>query len=359
MKIFLLLLLLALGGLTLVSTSCTANCAADQICSIDKCECNSTYYSVKALPPPPVIQCIHGYVHLYLLKCQLEKSKYNSLNVHLNDPTCVGTEEVLDGIARVAFHRHLASGDCGNTLVVTNSHIIYSNVLHISPKGTGKIITRNNISISFSCSFPLNLTASLNITLNPKLGTTQIIEPETNALLTVIMTAYTDPEFVTMVTDGTPLTVEQFIYISVLIPHLEAERFSTKVLNIYASANQNGSLPIYILSGGCPYPEVDYNIVSTIKNGYGNEARFRMKVFQIYGFNSVHLFADVTICETNCSSECEDSKSRQDRQEGNVVTVRVLDLFAEEIIDSGAFKYFSLSWTLSSLLMSLLFVKLL
>ncbi|KAM4701962.1 uncharacterized protein O3C94_002875 [Discoglossus pictus] len=353
-----LLPLLAVCSLTSVFAVCPT-CAGDEICNntTDTCDCNKTMYTVGVNPPSPIIECVGGNLNLYILKCQLERNRYNSFDVHLNDPTCLGKYETVNNTAQVAFHEQLKTGSCGFSVNETDSLIIYSNTLHISAK-VSNILSRNNVSMNFSCVFPRNITTNLNVTLKPKVGITQLTVPETNAVMTVVMAVYTDPEFTEIVTSDTVLTVEQTVYVSVLIPPLEAGAFSVKVLRLYASGTDNPSVPpVYLVTDGCPNPELDFNLVSVIKNGINNEARFTMNVFQISGYDIVNLFADVTVCEGNCTASCS-SRSSKDSQGQNVATVSVDNLYAEPKIDSGAFDRFSMPWILSSLLMSLLFVKL-
>ncbi|XP_053562944.1 uromodulin-like [Bombina bombina] len=359
MKLY-LFLLLTFCCLISVFAECPT-CADDQTCnnSTEKCDCIKSLYNVTANPPTPIIECTSGKLNLYVSKCQLEVNHYMSSNVHLNNMSCVGMDDIKNTTAQVAFHLELKNGECGTNVEVKNDLIIYSNTLYISAKQSGLIVSRNNVTINFSCVFPQNSTVSSNVTLKPKLGTTQLVSPEGNAVFTIAMAVYTDNQFTKMVTSDTVLKVEDDVYVSVLIPSLDAEEFAVKVLRLYATGtNDPASSPIYLIVDGCPNADLDANIFTIIKNGMTNEARFIMKVFKISGYDTVNLFADVTICENNCTSDCSGGKSNQEKQAQNIATVRVDELIAEPRLDSGALDRFSMPWTLSSLLMSLLFIKL-
>ncbi|XP_053562950.1 uromodulin-like [Bombina bombina] len=356
-----LLLFLTLCGMITASYSCTSDsdCSIDQTCgaSTSTCSCNTTYYKRQDFPPSPNFECTANTLFVDILKCQLEKSSYLSTNVHLNNESCIGEDQIFNNsTAKLIFRRPLKEGDCGTILKVNNSFITYSNTLYISAKASN-IVSKNNVTISLSCSFPVNITAALNVSLNPKLGFSQIIVPEMNAVLSVSMEVNINPEFTILVNDQTVLKVEDPLYVSVKIPYLDADFFSVSVVNIYASPLPSGVSPVYIFTDSCPIPDYD-GLVTVVRNGFGTEARFILKVFKISGYDTLSLFADVKICNGTCPKDCSSRSSGQAREGGNIATVKVPDLSAERIDYSGAFERFSMSWTLSSLLMSLLFLKL-
>ncbi|KAM8977292.1 uncharacterized protein RCH25_042705 [Pelodytes ibericus] len=300
------------------------NCASDEISNsaTSTCDCNSNNYTSSATPPAPVIQCNDGYLNLYISKCQLEKSKFNSSNLYLNDNTCSGTPETVNGTSEIAFHPLLKTGACGNTVQTNGTHVTYSNTLFINPK-VATIVSRSKFNVSFSCSFPLNFTVALNVTLKPIIGTTQLVVPQANAVFTVNMMAFTDDQFSKPLTASSILYVEDTIYLSVSIPNLAADSFALKVLRIFASPTDDVTGPLYdLLSGGCPDQTVGAGLVSVIENGETAESRFKMNVFQIADSLIVNIYAVVTICEGTCIPVCTGAKSADVSE--NVATVSVL-----------------------------------
>ncbi|XP_075054211.1 uromodulin-like [Mixophyes fleayi] len=300
---------------------------------------------------------------IYISKCQLEKSQFSSSNLALIDNTgadCVGADYLVDGEVKVTFRDPMSIGKCGNNITINSTHVIFSNILHIYPNKS-KIITRNNATAELSCAYPLIFPVQLNVTLKPILSTTELSVPGAVGVMTATMAAYTDSTFTTSVTADTVLYVEGTVYISVSIPNLEANTFSIKVIKIYAgpggtAAGVGENYTLTTGSDGCPDPSYGVDLITVIHNGDSAEARFSMKVFQITGYDSVNIYADVTICNATCVSSCS-VRSDDSFTYGNVARIGV-ELFAADTSFSGAIDRFSMSWTLFSLILSLLFVKL-
>ncbi|XP_075460073.1 pancreatic secretory granule membrane major glycoprotein GP2-like isoform X1 [Ascaphus truei] len=314
MKGFLSLLLLALCSFTaaqvLTDIACSPTCAPDQICNTDICKCDLALYTATAAPPTPAVDCTGGSMNLYISICQLEKSEYNSSTLHLTgtEAGCTRAVQNLNDKAQVTFSAPLSTGACGNTVVVNGSHVVYSNKLNVESQvlqySSFSIIPKNDVSMSVSCAFPLNMSVALNVSLNPLISVTQLTVPEVEEVFTVTMEAYRNPDFTDPITADAspPLTVEQEVYISVVIPALEANTYAVKVINIFATPTSDPSSPerFLLVEGGCPI----LNLVSVVGNGLTNEARFSMRVFQISGYSSVFLHADVKMCEGTCPTTC-------------------------------------------------------
>uniref|UniRef100_A0A8C5P7A1 ZP domain-containing protein n=1 Tax=Leptobrachium leishanense TaxID=445787 RepID=A0A8C5P7A1_9ANUR len=354
MKVF-LTLIFALCGLVPV-LNVLGQCATDEYGPA--CDCNTTLYTSQAKPPIPVIDCSGGNMKISVSKCQLEKSNFNTSNLHLIDPTCTGKRAIVNGLSNTVVTNPLRNGVCGNSIRTNGSHVTYSNTLYINPK-INPIIAANYFNASVSCSYPLNATVVLNSTLNPVLGVTEIAVPGGNGNVTVNMAAYEFAEFVQPLSEQSVVKVEDTIYISVNAPELDAGSFSVQVTRIFATSPLSPGIQYDLLTGGCPAAGVGEGLLSVIRNGNGTESRFAMKVFQITGSATVDLFAVLTLCNNRCVQTCPISTGRSGESTGDTATVSV-GLTAEDKADysSGTFNRFSLPFTMSSLLLSILFVKL-
>ncbi|OCT94448.1 uromodulin [Xenopus laevis] len=302
MKLFLLLLLCSLFS---ASATCPP-CAKDQVCNniTNSCDCNTSMYTESAIPPKLFIDCLGGDINIYIKKCQLEKNQYGTDNLHLNNISCLGSEEILNDVSYMAFLHLTKNGKCGNKLMVNSSHLTYSNTLFITAQSTS-ILERNDIAVNVSCSYPLNMNTTSNISFKPVLGTTQLLIPGSNDVMTVTMAIYKDSSFTDIITSDTLLLSEQYVYVSVLMPQLDT--FSLKVFKLYASVNPDNTVgPIYnLLENGCPNLSLSDNTLNPIQNGIGTEARFKMKLMMFNAFSSYYLFAEVTICNKTCIQNCE------------------------------------------------------
>ncbi|KAG8588734.1 hypothetical protein GDO81_006079 [Engystomops pustulosus] len=330
-------------------------CASDEYCDAStNCSCNSTLYSNIGKTPEPKIDCSGGTMNVFISKCWLEKNGYNSTNITLTNNTCVAAREIVNDTALMTLHRSLAPGDCGNTLYVNSSHVIYSNHLYIHAK-TSPIQTRNDVNLSISCVYPLNSTITLNVTLKPVIGTTVINIPDTQTTLPVNMVVYKDNIFSTLLSVDDPLYVDSTVYLSVYIPDINVDTFKIKVLRIYASPAENG--PTFdLLKDGCPTTGLTANLLSVANNGNSSESRFLMKVFQITGYKTLNITAELQICTQNCQIDCS-TQSKSASSQGNTGFVSVL-LTADELYENSSANTFSLTWTLSSVLLALILEKL-
>ncbi|XP_078540144.1 pancreatic secretory granule membrane major glycoprotein GP2-like [Lissotriton helveticus] len=295
----------------------SATCATDEYFdnTANTCLCNLTMYTSSASPPPPTVQCLSGSMRLRVSKCQLEKSKFDSANLHLLDPTCTGVR-VVEGAspAQVVVSTLTSSTVCGNKLTFNGTHIFYSNNLTIPAKvGSSGLVSRNNVSYAFSCSYPLNIPVSLVTTLNVSMGVTIIPLPGGAGAVTVFMVAYTDSSFTIPYTDATmTVNVQDPLYVSVSIPDLDATRFSVLVTRLYATgtSDPNAAQSYDIITNKCPSAQLGF-LLTVVLNGINTEARFKIDAFKITGSDSVYLHAVVEICTSNpCNQTCGSSSSR-------------------------------------------------
>ncbi|XP_041439813.1 uromodulin [Xenopus laevis] len=354
-----LLFLLALFGISSrsVSADCS-NCASDQNCdaTANSCICNKTMYSTIGKPPTPVIQCSNTMI-LSMPKCQLERDRYNSTSLHLMDSACHLHDETVDNLAQMVYNWTLKNGECGNSIIVNSTHVTYANQLFVYAQNS-IITSRNNATVNFSCTYPLNMSTSLNFPLKTVFGSAEISIPGGEGKLSIIMSVYTDAAFSQHVTADTQLTVDQPVYVSVWMPSLQS--FSVKVTNIYATETSDSSVgtKVYLLQNGCKPDGVGADIMSTLQNGNNTESRFLMKVFKFTTTSSVYLFADVTICDGTCIPVCS-SRSAVVNRAAETQTLGVYlessDTFSGA---TTAFSCFSSLWTLNSIFFSVLLSKL-
>ncbi|XP_066429346.1 pancreatic secretory granule membrane major glycoprotein GP2-like [Eleutherodactylus coqui] len=327
------------------------------------CNCDLTKYNSSVTPPRPTIYCENEKMTLYISKCQLAKSLFNTSNLSLINNTgaeCASKEYLVDGEIQEGFHNPMSFMKCGNNLTINSTHVIYSNILYIYAEER-TIINRNNYSMNVSCVYPLNYPVALNITLKPKTVTTGLSIPGVSGEMQITMGVFTESSFTNVVTDSTTLYVEDTVYIRVWMPALEADTFAIKVIRLYATPGGTGpesGLVFNLTSGpdGCPNPEYGDGLITVLQNGNSSEARFAMKVFKITDQDYVKLYADTTICTSSCVVNCNQRLLRAQTPE-NVASMSV-ELAAEDSSFSGAANLgFSLSWIFVSLISSLLFGK--
>lgn len=356
-------------GLALAfSILCTASaqsppCATDEYLNTttNTCMCNLTMYTSAASPPKPTVQCLSGQMKLSESRCQLEKSKFDSAKLHLIDPNCKGVR-VVDGTALIVVATNTSSQLCGNKLTFNSTHVFYSNNLTIpamvAPSG---LIARNNFTYAFSCSYPLNIPVSLATTLNVTMGLIDILLPGGAGSVTVLMIAYTDSTFDVPYTQTTTVNVQDPLYVSVSIPDLDASRFSVRVTRLYATgiSDPNADQQYDIITDGCPSAQLG-DLLTTVVNGRNTEARFVVQAFQITNMDSLYLHAKVEICLSNpCNETCGSSRSGRIASPSSLLTGGPFQADNLDGFANGASSRFSWIWTVNSLLLSLLGLRLL
>nr|DBA16437.1 TPA: hypothetical protein GDO54_003829 [Pyxicephalus adspersus] len=292
------------GSSYTASVSCGNDiCADDEYCdsSGTACQCNSAIYTYTGNRPSPTVHCSGGILNIFVPKCWLEKNGYNTSNIRLRSADCLATRKIVNNTAQMTFHRPLAIDDCNNIVDMNYTHIMNLNTLYIFAN-VFPIQTRKDFSLNVSCAYSLRMSVQLIITLKPVTSITSVYSPETNANFQVIMTAFTDNAFSVPISDDVQLHLGDNIYISVFIPDLNSN-FKLKVERIYASPGESDNPQYNLLVAGCP----EVNFLTSHSNEDGTESRFSMKVFQITGFNSVKLSAEVAICTDNCVPKCNTS----------------------------------------------------
>ncbi|XP_069478921.1 uromodulin-like [Ambystoma mexicanum] len=341
-------------------------CAADEVLNAtsNTCSCNLALYTSKASPPTPIVQCLSGQMKISEGKCQLERSGFNSENLHLRDPTCKGIDVIdVNANATVVVATNTTSTLCGNTMTANTTHVTYSNQLLIPARvSQSGLVLRQNYTYNVSCSYPLNMSVDLATALKPVLGAADIQLPGGLGTVIAMMAAYTDSAFaVPYIESSQPLNVEDPLYVSVIIPDLDAASFSLAVTRLYATSinDPNAALQYDIITNGCHSADLG-DLLTIRNNGNSNEARFEIKVFKITGSDFLYMFADLAICRGQCIPGCNGAGrigKSGDSSTGQVGTGPFEGMKSDPT--SGASDRFSWTWTVNSLLLSLLGLRLL
>ncbi|XP_073459754.1 pancreatic secretory granule membrane major glycoprotein GP2-like [Aquarana catesbeiana] len=364
MKTTLLLSVLCAVMAVAASQTCgSVTCATDEICNniTNTCQCNSTFYTfTPGSLPSPNLTCTGAKFNIQVSKCWLEKNGYNTSDIRLNSTNseCVAVNQSVNGISEMILQRPLITSDCNTVPVMNATHVMYTNQLYIFGK-TDPIRITNDVVMNISCSYPLNINVTLNVTLHPIIGTTVINGPTGNASYAALMMAFKDNTYTTALSDSDTLIVEDTIYLSVRVPDLDANTFKLKVVNIYASPTSSSDQKYYLLQNGCPSSQISSDQLTVDSNGVGTESRFPMKVFQITSSNTVYLYADLALCSSDCNSTC----SPQSKSDGSPDIAGRVSIFLDAsdtyyYLDNSSARGFSMPWTLSALIFSCILVKL-
>ncbi|XP_078540139.1 pancreatic secretory granule membrane major glycoprotein GP2-like isoform X2 [Lissotriton helveticus] len=174
-------------------------CASDEICNnaTSTCDCDLSLYTRSAVPPTPRLECLSGNMSLTISRCQLEKDHYDYSGLHLWDSSCRGVADITNSNATIIVRSELMANACGNQVSVNGSHVIFSNVLIIPGRVLRSgIVTRNNVTFSFSCAYHTTTLAALGTPVHVTPLPKEVSVPDVAGDLEPEMKLFKDKEFV-------------------------------------------------------------------------------------------------------------------------------------------------------------------
>ncbi|XP_034543161.1 deleted in malignant brain tumors 1 protein-like [Notolabrus celidotus] len=257
-------------------------------------------------------------MHNYQLICGPDKLH---VGLDLHDPTSSGLNPFSGNLASrncswVRFQNNVvwyevAARDraCGNTLVTNSTHAIYSNSLFIYPAINGSF--NLPVSIPFSCAYPLETDASLNVAIRPVLPSGGISGsgPKARAFMSLFRSsAYTESYPAGRVT----LPVGSPLYVGVSVPRTDPS-FVVVLDNCYTTNSPFPQDPMQysLIRNMCP---TDSQQVSITESGRSSRARFSALLFvQENGYSDIYLHCKLSLCNQRnsfCVPHCARRTSR-------------------------------------------------
>ncbi|KAG2471419.1 TECTA protein, partial [Polypterus senegalus] len=129
---------------------------------------------------------------LSLSRCLLFEDGLVARDLHMNDPSCVGT--IVNG--RVEFNFNSLGNQCGTTLTMNSTHFVYRNsIVGSADDAYGGVISRaKEVNISFVCAYQVTEQASI-LGLNPEQSVVYEELPGGEGHYQVMLVAYHDAQF--------------------------------------------------------------------------------------------------------------------------------------------------------------------
>ncbi|XP_043939971.1 uromodulin-like [Protopterus annectens] len=317
---FLLGIILTIGFIHQVPAQSTCPpCSYDQICENSTCECDMSLYPDFAdLNLPSVLQKTQLICNSQQLILRLSGCLGRLLpDYNFTDPVSTpetfpcfyyyGPNKDVTGEALVAFNFSSISPSCIYDFSANGSYATHSIRVLFEYMSTGQlVILHNNVAVNFSCSYPLDMIASLNLAIKP-------IQSSTNITVTGVgtyqskMALYKNSDFTDPYTESDKpisLRVEDPLYIGAFVIGADPNKFSYKTVSCYATPeNDSNSLVKYpIISDGCPIPTSAY--VKIVENGDALTSKFWFKAFKFAQDDALYLFCNGTLCSGTCIPTC-------------------------------------------------------
>ncbi|XP_075056525.1 uncharacterized protein LOC142142546 [Mixophyes fleayi] len=280
---------------------CSPSCMSDEYCNTASgtltCVCDTTtYMGTTVADLNPTVRCDDGRMTTSISVCQLEQLGYDYNTLHLMNTSsdCSYTyPDVINNVRVWSIQVASVPGYCGNIVTEDSSKIYFTNTLQIDPIAE-PLITRNPFIYNFTCAY----------NFYPVLSTIIIQTPPYNRhnYYTVMMIAYKDAAYTTLITPDDKVVAGSYVYLSLYSPNVDGNVFALRAERCFASptSDRNDPNPVPLVSGGCG---VSGDVpTSMLENGQSLETRIQISSSLFRGNNGVYIFCDVRLC--NISDGC-------------------------------------------------------
>ncbi|XP_062304014.1 pancreatic secretory granule membrane major glycoprotein GP2 isoform X12 [Osmerus eperlanus] len=249
----------------------------------------------------PELVCGRSYLEVGLLKSQLAAKHLDSSSAHLANPRCSSQE--INGTVWVQMERW--EGSCGTTLTTNGSHAIYSNSLYVYPARNVTMV--RPVRIPFSCCYPLETEASLDVAIKPYLDLEGAVKDE-GAQARASMSLFRDANYTAPYPAG-PVTLPlgSILHVGVSVEETDAEAFVVVLEDCYAthSPHPDDLLKYFLIQHKCP---TNRRQVTVEESGLSLQARFSALLFLFQGdYRDVYLHCSLNLCDqrnSSCSPMC-------------------------------------------------------
>ncbi|XP_067115918.1 scavenger receptor cysteine-rich type 1 protein M130-like [Osmerus mordax] len=248
----------------------------------------------------PELVCGRSFLDVGLLKSQLAAKRLDSSSAHMADPRCSSQE--INGT--VWFQVERREGSCGTTLTTNGSHAIYSNSLFVYPFSENLV---QPLRIPFSCSYPLETVASLDVAIKPYLELEGAVKDE-GAKARTSMSLFRDANYTAPYPAGrVTLPLGSALHVGVSVEETDAGIFVVVLEDCYTthSPDPDDLLKYFLIQHRC---STDRHQVTVDENGLSLQARFSALLFLFQGdYRDVYLHCSLNLCDqrnSSCSPMC-------------------------------------------------------
>ncbi|XP_071976716.1 uromodulin-like [Engystomops pustulosus] len=246
-------------------------------------------------------------------KCQLKSLHLNASSVTLRESSCFRFHDDTSSNT-ITITSPLQVGRCGVQINKNETHAIYKNTLHFSVESSGTITRDEELDVTLSCAYPLDMLISLTTVINPIFSSINISVGGTGQL-TAYMALYKDSSYVTPYEGSeVKLSSKSMMYLGVFVQGGDASKFVVVMKNCYATPTANPSDPVkyYIIKDSCPNKQD--STIRVLENGVSRKGRLSLQVFKFVGnYNSVYAHCAISLCDVtagSCSPSCSGIRSR-------------------------------------------------
>ncbi|XP_054642423.1 uncharacterized protein LOC129187333 [Dunckerocampus dactyliophorus] len=256
--------------------------------------------------------CEDNTAKIILPNCILEEKGFDYHDLHLNDDTCRGHNDMYH---MVTFSFNSSRNACGAVMTANETIVLYKNT--IRGQNTTDLVSHfDEFHMDFSCfqNQPDHQSVTFKIKDNSVMQ--RLISDSWD--YTLIMRAYLDADHERLVQHHTEIQLNQTVYIALATEGLDDNTVSLVTDHCWASntSSENGPLRHNLITDGCASPDDD--TVKVGVNGIGVANFFSFNMFHFAGDNrELYLHCDIHLCLKQnqiCAPNCGVPSKRRRRR---------------------------------------------
>ncbi|XP_067432556.1 alpha-tectorin-like [Thunnus thynnus] len=251
------------------------------------------------------ITCVSSSGTISLSRCKLFEAGFHPQTLHLLDDSCKGT--LQDG--RLVFHFNNDDQLCGTVLKSNGTHFNYENTI----QGDDTL----NISLVFSCEYPLTQALSMDQGISLVESIVKKKLPPGHGQYHLRIIPYQDAGFQFPLTSDRNIEMEinQRLYVEVRTEGVDEQQIFTILDSCWATPVNITNYPVRqdLITAMCPNT-ADGTV--ELVNGSSTVARFSFRIFTFANFPSIYLHCQVHLCllsHNNCTTHCNPDHHRVKR----------------------------------------------
>ncbi|KAM4795789.1 uromodulin-like [Rhinophrynus dorsalis] len=291
---------------------CLTPCLSDEACAYVNhtatCKVNTTFYQTQKLNISnlsTIVICMDSNMTMSVSKNLLEFLNYKPSASSLSQPTCTGAKEtILQGQRVYSITVSSKEGECGNKMSKNTTHVTYTNTLLIPANSDSGIVSVNNISVQFSCTYNLTMQSSLLTVFKPVMSSADLNTGSTGGNATTTIAAYVNPSYTQPLQQSQQqqLSVGSTLYFG-MSTQFPDPAFVLRVEQCFATPTYDPASTnrVQLIERGCTSNQ-ETNI-QVVENGMSNEVRFSIASFAFRGYDTVYIFCNARLCQ-NSSGTC-------------------------------------------------------
>ncbi|XP_031752739.1 uromodulin isoform X2 [Xenopus tropicalis] len=342
---------------------CFPSCLPDEVCEYvihrPTCIANKTFYNSqnsKLTNVTRIIECRGSNMTVSVSKNLLEFLNYKPSMSSLLQPNCTkAVEDIVQGQRVYSFTVPCSNGECGDTMVKNTSHVTFWNTLLIPASTDFGIVTVNNLSLDFSCTYALNMQSSLLTVFKPVMSSASLNTGNSASAASTTIAAYVDPSYTSpLQQDGQEqLQMGSTLYFGVYT-NFSDPNVVLRVDTCFASPTPDSTSPIKVmlLDNGCSSDQGQY--IQVIDNGKSKEVRFSFVSFAIQGYDSVYIFCVARLCLTSTGT-CSGCLNTRATTEGTAQLGLGPFTFIGDFSSSASCTVMPVAWLVGTMLTFIIF----